>query len=136
MLHAARWKCRIQKLAIWAPSHNFVGPYLRNQGTYRQSEKNLLSSNISSICPHNMVNFGLIAAEIDPVVWGTPANFNEFRVLATLLYGTPILGISHTICGVEQRAPPMFGRAAIALGIGPHSSFICFNHISSMLPIF
>jgi len=99
-------------------------------------KKNLLSSNISSICPHNMVNFGLIAAEIDPVVWGTPANFNEFRVLATLLYGTPILGISHTICGVEQRAPPMFGRAAIALGIGPHSSFICFNHISSMLPIF
>jgi len=29
---------------------------------YRQSEKNLLSSNISSICPHNMVNFGLLAA--------------------------------------------------------------------------
>jgi len=22
-----------------------------------------------------MVNFGLLAAEIDPVVWGTPANF-------------------------------------------------------------
>ena len=43
--------------------------------------KNLLSSNISSTCPHNMMNFGLIAAEIDPVVWGTPANFNEFRVL-------------------------------------------------------
>ena len=25
-------------------------------------------------------------------------------------------------CGVEQRAPPIFGRAAITLGIGPHSS--------------
>jgi len=24
--------------------------------------------------PHNMVNFGPVAAEIDPVVWGTPAN--------------------------------------------------------------
>jgi len=24
---------------------------------------------------------------------------------------------------VEQRAPPMFGRATITLGIGPHSSF-------------
>jgi len=23
-------------------------------------------------------------------------------------------------CGVEQRAPPIFGRAAITLGIGPH----------------
>jgi len=25
-------------------------------------------------------------------------------------------------CGVEQRAPPLFGRAAITLSIGPHSS--------------
>jgi len=37
-----------QKVAIWAPSHNFVGLYLRNYGMYRQSEKNLLSSDISS----------------------------------------------------------------------------------------
>jgi len=32
-------------------------------------------------CPHNMANFGPLAAEIYPVVWGTPANFNGFRVL-------------------------------------------------------
>jgi len=31
---------------------------------YRQSENNLLSSNISSRCPHNMVNFGPLAADI------------------------------------------------------------------------
>jgi len=55
------------KIAIWALSHNFVGLYLRNKGTYRQSEK-LLSSNMSSRHPHNMVNFGPLAAEIDPVV--------------------------------------------------------------------
>jgi len=47
--------------------------------------KNLLSSNISSTYPHNMVNFGPIAAEIGSLVWGTPANFKEFRVLASLL---------------------------------------------------
>ena len=29
-------------------------------------------------------------------------------------------------CGVEQRAPPTFGWAAITLGIGPHSSCRCF----------
>jgi len=23
-------------------------------------------------------------------------------------------------CGVEQRAPPIFGRATVTLGIGPH----------------
>ena len=40
--------------------------------------KKLLSSNISSTCLHNMVNFGLLPAEICPVVWGTPANFNGF----------------------------------------------------------
>jgi len=28
-----------QKITICAPSHNFVGPYLRNYGMYRQSEK-------------------------------------------------------------------------------------------------
>ena len=31
-----------------------------------------------------MVNFGPLAAEIVSLVWGTPANFNEFRVLAAL----------------------------------------------------
>jgi len=58
--------------------------YLRNWGMYRQSEKNLLSSNIST-CPHNMANFGLLAAEIVSLVWGTPSNFNfnGFHVLAS-----------------------------------------------------
>jgi len=56
------------KIAIWAPSHNFVGLYLRKKDTYEQSEKNLLSSNMSSTCPHSVVNFGPLAAEIDPVV--------------------------------------------------------------------
>jgi len=32
------------------------------------------------------VNFGPLPAEIDPVAWGTPANFNGFRVLAALLH--------------------------------------------------
>ena len=40
---------------------------------------------MSSTCPHNMVNFGPLVAEICWRVWGTPANFNGFRVLAALL---------------------------------------------------
>jgi len=51
---------------------------------YRQWEK-LLSSIISFICPHDMANFGSLAAEIGLGVWGTPSNFNGFRVLASLL---------------------------------------------------
>ena len=39
----------------------------------------------SSTCPHNMVNFGPLAAEIVSLVWGTPAKFNGFRVLPSLL---------------------------------------------------
>jgi len=66
-----------------------------------------------------MVNFGPLAAEIVSLVWGTPANFSGFRVLAALLHGTLVVGVSQT-CGVEQRAPRIFGRAAIMLGIGPH----------------
>jgi len=46
--------------------------------------KNLLSSNISFTYPHNTVNFGPLTAEIGSTVWGTPANFNWFRVLASL----------------------------------------------------
>jgi len=91
---------------------------------YRQSEK-MLNSNTSSTCPYNMVNFGLLAAEISWRVWGTPANFNGFRVLATLLHGTLVVGVSQT-CGVDQRASSIFGRAAITLGIGPHSSYFFF----------
>jgi len=59
--------------------------------------KKLLSSSISSRCPHNMVNFGPLAAEIGPVFWGTPANFNGFRVLAALLHGAPAVGVSQTL---------------------------------------
>ena len=92
---------------------------------YRQSEKNLLSSNISSTCPHNMVNFGLLAAEIVSEVWGTPVTFNGFRVLAALLCGRQVVSVSPTL-RVEQRVPPMFGRTTIRLGIGPHSSFFFF----------
>ena len=39
-----------------------------------------------------MTNFGPLAAEICWRVWGTPANFNGFRVLAALLHGIPVLG--------------------------------------------
>jgi len=39
------------------------------------------------------------------------------------------------LCGVEQRVPHVFGRAAITLGIGPHSSFFFFLLLSFSLPI-
>jgi len=56
----------------------------------------LLNSNISPTCLHNTVNFGVLAAEIRWRVWGTPANFNGFRILAALLHGTLVVGVSQT----------------------------------------
>ena len=52
---------------------------------YRQSEKKLSNSNISSTCPYNAANFGPLTAEISLPVWGTPANFDRFRILLSLL---------------------------------------------------
>jgi len=44
-----------------------------------------------------MVNFSLLAAEIDPVVWGTPANLNGFRVLAASLHGSQVVCVSQAL---------------------------------------
>jgi len=44
-----------------------------------------------------MVNFGPLAAEIGPVVWGTAANFNGFRVLAALLHSALVVRVSQTL---------------------------------------
>jgi len=74
--------------------------YFRFCGRLRQVStigKNLLNSNISPTCPYNMVMFGPLAAEIVSLVWRTPANFNESRVLAALLHGTLALGVSETL---------------------------------------
>ena len=57
----------------------------------------MLNSNTSPTFPYNMVNFGPLAAEIGSEVWGTLANFNGFRVLAALLHGTLVVGVSQTL---------------------------------------
>jgi len=36
-------------------------------------------------------------AEIVSFVWGTPANFNRFRILPALLHGTVVVGVSETL---------------------------------------
>jgi len=59
--------------------------------------KKLLNSYISSTRPHNMVNFRPLTAEIGSVVCGTPANFNGFHVLAALLHGTLVVGVSQPL---------------------------------------
>jgi len=61
--------------------------------------KKLLNSNISSTCPHNMVNFGPLplTAEIGLRVWGTLANFNGFPDLASLLHQRRSVEVNQTL---------------------------------------
>ena len=76
MLHAARWKYRTQKnrhFGTIAQLCRAIPWELKHVSTIG---KNLLNSNISPTCSYNMVNFGLLVAEIVSSVWGTPANFN------------------------------------------------------------
>jgi len=44
-----------------------------------------------------MVNFGPLTAEIGWWVWGTPANFNRFRVLASLLHRCRSTEVNQTL---------------------------------------
>ena len=64
---------------------------------YRQSEKNLLSSNTSSTCRDNMVNFGLLTAEIRWRVWGTPYKFQRVLRLGSVTARHLVVGISQTL---------------------------------------
>ena len=72
VLRAARWKYRTQKsrqksqLATIAQLCRAISSQLRHVSTIG---KKVLSSNMSSICPHNMVNFGPIATETGLPVW-------------------------------------------------------------------
>ena len=59
-------------------------------------KKNLLKSNIFPTYSCNIVNFRPNSGEIGSLVWGTPANFNRFRVLASLLHDTLVVGVSQT----------------------------------------
>jgi len=72
-----------------------ISSQLRHLSTI--GKKSLLNSNMSYRCPHNMVNFGPLRAEIDWRVWGTPSYFNGYRVLAALLHGSQVVGVSQTL---------------------------------------
>jgi len=68
------------------------------------------------------VNFGPLAAEICSLVWCNLANLNRFLRLGSVT-ARHSSSRHQPNCGVEQRAPPIFGRVAITLHSGPHSSY-------------
>jgi len=60
--------------------------------------KNLLNSNVSPTCHHNMVNFGRLTAEIRSGVWDTSRKFPRVSRLGSILHrGTLVVGVSQTL---------------------------------------
>jgi len=112
VLHVARCKYRTQKMVKNVPS----GHHRTTLSGYIFATKARIDN-----CPHNMVNFGPLAAEIGSGVWGTPANFNGFRVLAVSLHSSQVMGVCQTLRRCTEGAT-YIRRATITLGIGPHSS--------------
>jgi len=99
VLHAARWKYRMQKSPKIPSAHHCttLSGYIFATKAYIDNRKKLLNNNISSRCLHSMMNFGPVTAEIDWGAWGTPANFNGFRVLASLLHWRRSTAVNQTL---------------------------------------
>ena len=98
VLHVARWKYRTQKWRKKSPSGHYCktlsGCIFATKAHIDNRRKNLWYSNTT--CPHTMVYFGPLVAEICWRVWGIPANFNGFCVSAELRHGTLVVGVSQT----------------------------------------
>ena len=128
MLLGTRCKYRTQKSRQKSPyGHHrttLSGYIFATKACIDNWKKNLLSSNISPTCPHNMVNFGLLSAEILSLVWGTPGTFNGFRVLAALLHSTLVVGVSQTASLNRGRHLYSAGRPS-RWALANISSYVC-----------
>ena len=129
-----RWKIQDaknrQKFAICTSWHKFLELHLRKWGMYRQPE-NMLYNNISSTCFYNMVNLGPLTAEICLPVWGTPANFNGFRVLASLRHRRHSTEVNRTLHNIWPSPGPVH-YIYIFGGSCPKRNFTrCKIHFSS-----
>jgi len=121
VLHAAHWKYRTLKIAKNSSSvrrHTTLLDYIfATKAHIDNRKKNLLNNSIFPTCDYNIVNFGPLVAEISSLVWATPANYNGFRILAALLHGTLLVGVSQTLRRWTE------GTTYIRQG-SPHSSLI------------
>jgi len=71
---------------------------------YGQLEKNLLNSNTSTTCPHNMVNFGPQRRR-SVREFGAPCKFQRVSCLGSIMARHSSSGYQPKLCGVEQRSP-------------------------------
>jgi len=88
-LDADRWKYRTQRIAKNSPPGHHrttLSGCIFATNACIDNLKKIVKQQYLLTSSHNMVNVGPLAAEIGLPVWDTPANFNGFRVLASLLH--------------------------------------------------
>ena len=136
VLHMTRWKNGTQKWRKKSLSAHLRTTLSGNIFTTKARIDNRKKPVKQKYLPHMSSNYG----EFRPTDgWdpfgslGTPANFNGFRVLAALMHGTLVVGVSQTLQRWTE-GTPIFGRAAITLGIGPDSSHTYTGTESSPIP--
>jgi len=81
--HAARWKYRTQKSPFWHHRTTLSGCIFAAETCIDNRKKNLLNTDTSSTCPHNMVNFGLLTAEMLASL-GHPCKFQQLSRLGSV----------------------------------------------------
>jgi len=127
-LAESTWRKNNAQIAICAASHNFAGA-ISLQLRHISTIKKLVKQQCLPTCPHNMVNFGPLVAEICWRVWGTPANFNGFHVLAALLHGTLVVGVSQTLPRWTENAT-YIRQGGHRVEHRPFSSFCCVTALA------
>jgi len=136
MLRPARWNTGLKKVAknrhlsTIAQIFRAISSQLRHVSTIG---KKLLSSSISSTFPHNMVDFSPLAAEIISLVWGTPGNFNGLRVLAALLHGTLVVGVSQALWRWTEGATYIWQGGH---HVGHWPTFLVIATVPDAIPLF
>jgi len=100
LLHGARCKYRTQKVVKKSPSGHhratLSGYIFATRARIDNWKKLVMQQYLLQMLPQ----YGQLwpTSGWDRFqVWGTPANFNRFRVLAASLHGTPVLGVSQTL---------------------------------------
>ena len=131
----AHWKYRMQKLRKkWPSAHHCttLSDYIFTiKASIDNQKKNLLNSNISSTCRHNMVNFFPLTAEICCWVWGTPPSFSGFCILAGFVTAPTSLNSGHPNCA-RCLAVSCTGTLYILLGwLSEQNSATCKIHFAS-----
>jgi len=129
VLHAARWKYSTQKLTQKNPHLGTIIQLCRAESSQLRHVSMIGKKLVKmQYLLHMSPQYGELRPTIGWDLLASLGHASEFQRVSRLGSVTARHSSSgrQPNCSVEQRAPPIFSRAAITLGIGPHSGLLCF----------